>query len=195
MAATLLYPVPSRVEMIQAMREASDAANQQGSKLLSRYYEDHPELAVGGADQAMNDFNVIRVAVNAEVEGRVRPVLERYEQQLAGQQRMVARLRVLSPAILMQDALNDISGTGTVRHRHFMDQVSDYHARWRAHFVPLIFRKALVERYDTLPAFSYAEENLGTAAQRIGASIALLLGAAVLLAAIGFIQLRRFPLV
>ena len=177
------------------MREASDAASRQGSTLLSRYYEDHPELVPGSAGQAMNDFNVIRVAVNAEVEGRVRPVLEHYEQQLAGQQRMVARLRVLSPAILMQDAVNDISGTGSSRHQHFMDQVSQYHARWRAYFVPLIFRKALVERYDTLPAFSFTEENFGIAARRIGASIVLLVGAATLLALIGFLRLRRFPLV
>jgi ABC-2 type transport system permease protein len=60
--ATTTYPVPSRVEMIQAVREASDAATAEGSKLLSKYYEDHPELAAGDAAQAMNDFNIIRVA-------------------------------------------------------------------------------------------------------------------------------------
>jgi ABC-2 type transport system permease protein len=42
MAATTAYPVPSRVEMIQAMRIASDDATEEGSKLLARYYEDHP---------------------------------------------------------------------------------------------------------------------------------------------------------
>lgn len=193
MVATTAYPVPSRVEMIQAMREASDDANQQGSKLLSRYYEDHPEFAVGGADQAMNDFNVIRVAVNAEVEDRVRPVLDRYEVQLAGQQQMVARLRLLSPAIQMQDALNDISGTGTARHQHFMKQVSQYHQRWRAHFVPLIFRKAQVERYATLPVFSYVEESPGVVAGRIAWSIGLMLAAALVLGLVGLRRLRAFP--
>ncbi len=48
LVATMSYPVPSRVEMIQAMREASDVANKSGSKLLAAYYEDHPELATGG---------------------------------------------------------------------------------------------------------------------------------------------------
>src|SRR5687767_2824985 len=82
MIATTAYPVPSRVEMIQAMRVASDEANEQGSKLLAKYYEDHPELASGDATQAMNDFNIVRVAVGAEIERTVGPVLDRYREQL-----------------------------------------------------------------------------------------------------------------
>jgi ABC-2 type transport system permease protein len=194
MVSMTAYPVPSRVEMIQAMREASDDANRQGSKLLSRYYEDHPELASGSAEQAMNDFNVLRVAVGAEVEQRVRPVMDRYEAQLAGQQRLVTRLRLLSPAILMQDALNDISGSGLPRHRHFMEQVRAFHERWRSHFVPLIFRKAQIERYDTLPRFAYREEPLSAVAQRVVISVMLLLVLAAVIGAAGFVRLRRYPI-
>ncbi len=192
MIATTLYPVPSRVEMIQAMRQASDEANAQGSALLSRYYEDHPELAVGGAGQAMNDFAVMRVAVDAAVEARVQPVLERHAHQLAGQQHLVRRWRFVSPAILMQDALNDLAGTGTARHRHFMQQVSDYHARWRAYFVPLIFRKARVDRYDALPAFSYEDEPVGSALRRAAASVVGLLVLGGLAGSVGWWRLRRF---
>ena len=71
------------------MRVASDEANEEGSRLLAKYYEDHPELANGDAQQAMNDFNLVRVAVASEVERRVRPVLDRYTRQLAAQQRIV----------------------------------------------------------------------------------------------------------
>jgi ABC-2 type transport system permease protein len=157
------------------------------------YYEDHPELAAGSPEQAMNDFNVIRVAVGADVERRVKPVLDRYEQQLAGQQRIVSRLRYLSPAILMQDALNDISGTGAARHRHFMAQVADYHQRWRAHFIPLIFKKAQVDSYSGLPAFVYREEPLRALASRAAAAIASMLVLAGLMAAWGLTRLRRYP--
>lgn len=195
LGATTLYPVPSRVEMVQAVREASDEANQEGAALLSRYYEDHPELAIGGADQAMNDFNVIRVAVNSNVEARVRPVLDRYEQQLIGQQHIVSMYRLLSPAILMQDALNDLSGTGGARHRHFVAQVGAFHERWRDHFVPLIFRQAPVERYTTLPAFAFEEESTSSALARIAASIGLMLVPAVILGIIGVRRLARFPVV
>ncbi len=194
-AATTWYPVPSRVEMVQAVREASDAANQQGASLLSRYYEDHPELASGDAEQAMNDFTIIRVAVEADVESRVRPVLDRYAQQLAGQRRIVSWLRLLSPAILMQDALNDLSGTGMARHRHFMDQVGRFHAEWREHFVPLIFRKAQVERYASLPRFSFTDEPTPTLVARTTGSIGLMLVPAIAIGVLGLRRLRRYPVV
>ena len=37
LGAAVLYPVPSRVEMVQAVREASDAATAEGSRLLAKY--------------------------------------------------------------------------------------------------------------------------------------------------------------
>ena len=108
------------------LRRGASAA----STLLARYYEDHPELASGGAEQAMNDFNIVRVAVDDDVARRVRPVVDRYEQQIARQQATIDRLRFLSPAVLMQDALNDVAGTGMPRHRP-SSPGDRYHARWR----------------------------------------------------------------
>jgi ABC-2 type transport system permease protein len=191
--ATTLYPVPSRVEMIQAVRAAADDANTQGSKLLSKYYEDHPELAAGDAVQAMNDFNVIRVAVAADVEHRVRPVLDRYEQQLSGQQRVVAWLRYASPAVLMQDALNDIAGSGTARHHHFMRQVAAYHSEWRDYFVPLIFRKAQLAAYTGLPVFRYQEEPAAAVIGRVSTALVGLGVPALIIAIVGWRNLRRYP--
>lgn len=180
--------------MVQSVRSASDEANEQGSRLLSKYYEDHPELAEGGAEQAMNDFNVIRVAVNAEVERRVRPVMDLYEQQLAAQQRIIDRLRFLSPAILMQEALNDISGTGVSRHRRFMTQVSAYHRAWRNYFVPLIFRKAQLSTLSAIPRFEFTDERFDATARRVAVSLAGVLIPGLVLALVGLRALRRYPL-
>jgi len=150
---TTVHPVPSRVEMVQAMREASDEANAAGSTLLARYYEDHPELATSDPSQAMNDFSIVRVAVADDVRRRVGPVIERFDRQVRSQQATIDRLKFLSPAVLLQDALNDIAGTGTARHRHFMAQVDRFHERWRGYFTPLIFRKAHLGAFDDLPRF------------------------------------------
>ena len=46
-AAGLLHPLPSRVQMITAQREASNEAVNRRSELLARYLEDHPEMAEG----------------------------------------------------------------------------------------------------------------------------------------------------
>lgn len=195
LVATRLYPVPSRVEMVQATREASDEANKAGSQLLARYYEDHPELATGDPDQAMNDFNIVRVAVNDDVERRVRPLVDRYEAQVAAQQALVDRLQFLSPAILMQNALNDVAGTGTARHRHFMAQVDAFHAAWRGHFVPLIFAKQTIASLDAVPRFRFDEEPTAAVAARVGLGLLGLSIPAVLLAAFGLGRMRRFPVV
>jgi ABC-2 type transport system permease protein len=192
LGASTAYPVPSRVEMIQAMRAASDDANQQGAALLARYYDDHPELAVDSADRAMNDFYAIRVAVTADVESRVRPVLERFERQLQAQRRVVSRLRVLSPAIPMQDALNDLAGTSVARHQHFVGQVAQFHAGWRSHFVPMILRRSQLSGYATLPRFAYTDEPMSDVLARVTASIAWMLLPAGLLAIAGLRRLRRF---
>lgn len=193
LAATTLYPVPSRVEMIQAMRVAQDEANKGGSQALARFYEDHPELATGDPDQAMNDFNVIRVAVNDDVERRVRPVVSRYETQIGSQQQLIDSLRFLSPALLMQGALNDIAGSGTERHRAFLAQVDQYHRQWRDYFVPKIFAKEQIADAASVPRFAYREEAAGEVVRRVGVAVAALLIGAVLLTVPALGRLRRFP--
>ena len=192
---TSAYPVPSRVEMIQAMRVATDEANAEGSKLLARYYEDHPELASGDAQQAMNDFNLVRVAVNSEVERRVKPVLERYTQQLSAQQLVIGRARFLSPAILMQDALNDVAGTGTTRHSDFVKQVEAYHQRWRDYFVRLVFQKTRLQDYSQIPRFIFNEETTAAVMRRVLISLAWLAIASLGIATVALIRLRRYPVV
>jgi ABC-2 type transport system permease protein len=93
----------------------------------------------------------VRVAVNDDVAKRVRPVIDRFDAQLRRQQAAIDRLKFLSPAILLQDALNDISGTGAARHRFFLAQVDRFHQQWRAFFTPMIFQKASFTTFERVP--------------------------------------------
>jgi ABC-2 type transport system permease protein len=192
---TTVYPVPSRVEMVQAVREASDEANAAGSKVLARYYEDHPELATGDPAQAMSDFALVRVAVSDEVGRRVRPVIDRFDAQVRHQQNAIDRLKFLSPAILLQDALNDISGTGAARHRFFLAQVDRFHQQWRAFFTPLIFQKASMTTFDRVPRFAFQEEPTGVVISRVMWNLLGLALPAIALVSIGLRRLHRFPIV
>jgi ABC-2 type transport system permease protein len=191
LGVTTAYPVPSRVRMIQAIRIASDTATTQGSKLLARYYEDHPEL-VTTAEKASTDFNALRVAVNADVERQVRPVVEHYEQQLAAQQRTVGVLRYLSPAIVTQDALSDLAGTGSARHQHFVSLVDRFHREWREFFTPRILQKARVTNHSEIPAFVYVEEPFAHVLVRTSVNLLALAAPALCLAAAGLRRLPRF---
>lgn len=55
----------------------------------------------------------------------------------------------------MQEALNDISGTGQVRYQYFLAQIKNYHAAWQNYFIPRAFQKAKLtaETYDNAPQF------------------------------------------
>jgi len=107
----------------------------------------------------------------------------------------VERARFLSPAILLQDALNDVSGTGVARHREFVSQVEAYHQRWRDYFVPLVFQRARLANYSRLPGFSFDEEPLAAVSGRVAISVAGILLPALFVGAIGLTRLRRYPVI
>ncbi len=167
-AVSSIYPVPSRVEMVQATRRASAEATAQGSQLLAKYFEDHPELTVGGAADP-NDFYTRSIAVQSETERLIQPVIEHFDRQVMGQQSLVDRFRFLSPAIVTQSALNDIAGASVARYRHFLMLVDEFHSRWRAHFNPRIVQKAQLKPgdYDQFPAYAFREEAAGAVARRV----------------------------
>lgn len=196
LAATVLFPVPSRVEFVEAMRSATDQARVQGSQLLGQFFEDHPQLASGRpADSQEASFMVLRLARDETVGRSLEPVLARYEASLERQEALVDRFRFFSPALLLQDILLDIAGTGTVRHRRFMAQVDAFRNDWRDLFAP----RYVVERpvftaadYDRLPRFVFHEEPTGEVARRTALPLVLLVGLPLLLGAFGLRAYRRF---
>jgi ABC-2 type transport system permease protein len=198
MAASVFYPMPSRVDMIAALRVASDEASAKGNKLLAKYYGDHPELVlVSDMQKALNDVAITRLAIDDEIEQRVRPVVDQYDIQLARQQRLVDRFRIFSPAIIAQDALNDVAGTGVARYGHFVSLVEGYHKRWRSLFASMIVKKQKFTptMYDDLPQFAYQEEPIGAVVSRTSAALAVLFVFAGVLSIIGIGRLRKFPVV
>jgi ABC-2 type transport system permease protein len=193
--ATSLYPVPSRVEMIGAMREASSAASARGGEILAKYTEDHPELVQGEYDPS--DAAMRTYAVQEAVDREIEPVLGRYDEQLQKQQNLVNNLRFVSPAIVMQEILNNISGTGQARYRHFLVQVKNYHAAWQNYFIPRAFQKAKVtaEVYDNSPQFIWYEEKIGDVARRVVFGSAGILAFAMAIAGTGLFGIRRYSII
>jgi ABC-2 type transport system permease protein len=190
LAVKTLARVPSRLDLVLAMRTATDAASADRSKVLAAFYEDHPELAPKGT-AAAEDFTLLRVATTARVERDLAPVLARYEEQLARQQSLVARLALLSPALLAHTALAEAAGTGLARHRDFFRQAVAHHGELRAFFHPRIARKEKFTAYDAVPAFRHTDESAATVATRVGPALVALLLAAAALAAGASRSLRR----
>jgi ABC-2 type transport system permease protein len=185
-------PVPTRVELLSEMRKATNAATGDVSRLVAHYYEEHPELAPPDSTPQKNA--VRSVTLQEESERRLQPILDAFDRDVREQQALARRLRVLSPAILLQDAMNELAGTTASRYQRFMSQVDAHHVAWRAFFHPRIFAGATLTAadYDRMPRFEYQPESLAAVTARVGASagLVLLLGAALL--GVGLFALRWY---
>lgn len=189
------YPVPSRVELIQAVREASDQAKADGPKLSARFLEAHPELTRG--QEEAKEFAVQSLAVQEAAEAGVADVLRRFETQLDHQQSVVDQLRFLSPAIAALETLQDVAGTGSVRYTHFARQVESFQERWRDAFRPRILRGEPIRSDDLakLPGFTFQEEPLAAVAARAAIGLTGLVIPTLIVGALGLAGLRRYPVV
>ncbi len=188
-----VYPIPSRVEFVNAARAATDQARVEGSRLLGRFIEEHPEFTVAG--DAMKNASVLQAARDDEIERLVAPVVARFEAQLSRQHDAVRALRYLSPAALLQSVLIDAAGTGFDRYRHFFAQADAYHQRWRAHFQPLLFANPTLttSHYDALPVFTYGEEPVGRVVARTMGPVIVLGVVGALVLAFGLRRFAHYP--
>jgi ABC-2 type transport system permease protein len=174
-------PVPSRVELINAVREAGNLDAADVAALVTAYYEDHPDAA---PSRESADVTAIRgLAQQDEVDRRIEPILSAYRTATARQQTITDRLRFLSPPLLVYGAAIELAGTTNTRYRQFADQVDAYHARWRRYFYPLVHARAslTMREYEQAPRFTFEEEGVGGARRRalllsgVAATIGLLL--------------------
>ena len=191
--ATTIYPAPSRMELTVAARDAQTAAEKTYMARLDEYYYDHLEFIPEG-DERATDFLTVAMANRNAIEKAVRPLYDEFQSQLNRQERLVQRFQFISPAIMMQLALNEVSGTSANRYEHFLNQAYDFHARWGEYFsVKFLQRDPLRPAdYDRFPAFEYREEPFGTVLMRLVPSLSgmlVLLTGAIL---IPFLRLRRY---
>jgi ABC-2 type transport system permease protein len=174
------------------MREATSETSAKGSQLLAKYLEDHPDLA--GANANASDFGVVTLITQEQLDRRLQPVLEQFDNQLDRQQALVDRYRVLSPAVMTQASLLEIAGTSAHRYKHFTAQTDAYHRDWRAYFSPLILagKRMTPQDIDRTPRFQFAEEPLGDVASRAGTGLWGLAFLNALAGVFTVLVLRRF---
>lgn len=183
-----LYPVPSRAGLVNELRLVTAEVNEKADDILSNFLRDHPELASEEEQQA--GFWQRYLASQRVIQEEIRPVLNTYEAQLAQQQQWTQRGKLLSPALLLQDSFNELSGTSNRHYEHFRSEVVRFAEDWRAFFMPLIFKNQAVDKnvMAELPTFTYTE----TGDRLSGFSNFLVILVYVLLVvAGGFVYFRR----
>jgi len=158
-----LYPVPSRINMIHQYRVAEAEADKNANEILKTYYRDHPELAPKDTTKENQYAWILSYFASSElVNNSVKPILDKYDKALAKQQTWVDNLRFLSPAILLQNSLNDLAGTSTAHYADFRNQVIVFADVWKGYFKPRMFANEVMkaEEMKELPKHTYNTESV-----------------------------------
>lgn len=192
LSARVLYPVPSRVQFVQTVAEVTQEARSQSSKLLSKYFEDHPELLRGKVNQT--EFANLQLAKEAAVAEALQPVTAQYRQQLVHQQQWVDRLQWLSPSLVAQQVLTELAGNSRYRYQQWERQIQAFHLRWQSWFTPKIRAQQAIRAsdYAHMPQFVFSEPAAQQIARRVLLPLAFLGGLGLLLSALGSRLFRRF---
>ena len=197
-AVSVALPAPSRAEMINRIRTVQTDADKAFDANAARFAQEHADLA-GPGPGLLGPAEAARARRRLEVqllaEKKVSALMARFDQQLARQQQAVDALRFLSPAIVMQQALNDVAGTGTRRQQRFAGQVDAFHRQWQAFFAPKVRANAAltIADYGALPRFAWKEDTPSALGSALLPALAGLLVPASLALSIARRRLGRYP--
>jgi ABC-2 type transport system permease protein len=198
LVAAVASPAPSRAELATDTRIITAQslvrfAEKWGSEY--RHVQDPEALLPKAGRFEVPERMRAFILTSRELDARLESALEAFDTQLAGQQAIVDRFGVLSPAIVVHEGLCALAGTGTRRYQQFQDQVTAFHAEWRRFFEPRIAEGIAITEADigTLPRFRWVEPASGALLRDVLSRLLGLLAAAGLTALAARRSLARYP--
>ena len=186
--STTLYPMPSRTFMINEMRNLKAEVTKKQDEVLDNFLRDHPEYALNDTTQRRGFYH--RYMASKElIKEELSPVVNAYEDQLDKQQAWVGKLKWISPAIIVQESMNQLAGNSTRDYENFREQVVSFAGTWREHFMPFLYNNRVFTQKDhpDLPTFQFER----VAFSHFGL-ILLLLASSLALFGLSFLVSARF---
>lgn len=195
LAAKVAHPLPSRIEMVQALRRADQVAERE-SGFQRSYRADLLRISEEEALQAStNDFYTKVLPLEERGEQLARPVFERFAQGRRSQQAHADALKGLSPAAIVLVAMSDLADHGAASFGDFDAQVAAYHRVWRNYFLgPVRANRPLTrDEMVAIPRFGYVPEAAAVVVGRVTGGLVVLLVFGCVLGGAGVLALRRYP--
>ncbi len=186
LAVKQIYPMPSRIEFINALRNETEVSSKKAGDLLKSYRQDHPDIFAGDE----NNFVAALIAVNAETEHLLKPIKQHFREQKDHQAAAIERFGFLSPAILVQGEITAVAGTDLLRHQRFMEAVESHRLEVASFFNPKFVSEAPFKAFDDVPPFDFAEATAGSLAWDIAGKCLIMLAAGFTFVILGTILLR-----
>ena len=116
-----------------------------------------------------DDFAIQLVDVEERLSEKTKPLREATQREQEARRSLRGYLSFSSPAMLMQNALEEIAGSGVSRHAHFEAQVEAFHTRYKAHFAGLVRqrKRMSVDALGKVPKFFYESEPRAAVSGRV----------------------------
>lgn len=151
-----LYPAPSRLAMLNEIRQANIEIEKKQDEILDSYLRDHPELVDSTNDKSYNFWHKYFASQNI-LKGEIQPLIDDYQYSIDRRQQIVNYLKYLSPAIITQESFNRLAGTSFEDYNNYKEQVMSYTEAWRGHIIPLLFQDAKYSKsiHERRPVFDY----------------------------------------
>lgn len=190
-AISVTHPAPSRIVLTTQLREATDAAAERRQDAVATFLLDHPGAVSDSG--ALSDPFVQAVALQDAAERTMAPHYAAFDASLDAQRRAAERFRLLSPALVVQGALLDLSGSGEHRFRDYEQQFDRYHQTWRETFTARMLRQERLNATTlaALPAWTFVEEDWGTLGARLAPGLLILLALVLAIGVPGWRALDR----
>ena len=162
LAVTLASPAPSRIELAARTRLAAIQGLNRYQAMLGadyRYVAEPQALLPKDGKFEVASRRRAQYLVGRDTDREIEALVDHFDQQLAGQQALVDRWSWLSPAIVANEALTSLAGTGSPRYLRLRQQVAQYHAQWKAFFEPRLLQGLAMTEADlrALPRFAWRE--------------------------------------
>jgi ABC-2 type transport system permease protein len=173
-AISVTHPAPSRITLTTQLREATDAAAARRQDAIATFLLDHPGHVADTGVAA--DPYVTATALQDAAERTMAPHYAAFDAALDAQRRAAERFRLMSPALVVQGVLLDVTGTGEHRFRHYETQFDRYHAAWREAFTTRMLRRERLTAADlaALPQWTFVEEGWSSLGTRLTPGVLLL---------------------
>ena len=178
-----VYPSQSSVDLMHEMREAGQSA-EADLNALTGSHDNRQQLAGFGAQV---------VAKQRDMASKVAPIIDAAHAVELDRAKRLRALSFLSPATLMQTAIEDIAGSGRARYAHFETQAEAFQQRFTQYFYALIERGDVVD-FDVItavPEFQFEDEDTGLVCGRVLLAAAALAGLGLLMLFLAAPRLRE----
>jgi len=202
----VMHPSPSRIAYIDSSREAMDGFYGDEEEVHAAWFSQFPGLAASAPD-VVKSAEVKRFARDDYYRQALLPQREQFESRTRAVLATSDWLRLLSPAMMLDNMLQTTAGTDIRRHTNFLETADAYSEQLRRFFEPLALTNAAhpqrnceacpgrlnFTRYDDVPTFQ--PDLAVSAGWRWSAWTCLYLGLLVTLIIVGASRrLRDWPM-